>query len=75
MRRDPLVASLLFGYAIVAALMVALSSGNVGTLIRHRGLALPYVVWLSVVGVCELLASTRGHAISPMDAQPARSLS
>jgi hypothetical protein len=38
LRRDALAAALLFGYAGVA-LMVALTSGNVGTLIRHRGLA------------------------------------
>jgi hypothetical protein len=75
MRRDALVASLLFGYAVVAALMVALTSGNVGTLIRHRGLALPYIVWLSVVGGCELLTSMRGRATSSFDAQAARSLS
>ena len=54
-RRDPLVAGLLFGYAVVAAVTVAVVSGNVGTLVRHRGLALPYVVWLSAVGACELV--------------------
>ena len=62
LRRDSLVAGLLFGYAIIAALMVALTSGNVGTLIRHRGLALPYIVWISAVGGCELLAAARGRA-------------
>jgi hypothetical protein len=62
LRRDSLVAGLLFGYAIIAALMIALTSGNVGTLIRHRGLALPYIVWLSAVGGCELLAVARGRA-------------
>jgi hypothetical protein len=59
LRRDPLVAGLLFGHAIVAAATVALTSGNVGTLVRHRGLALPYVVWLSAVGACELLRRAR----------------
>jgi len=54
-RRDPLVAGLLFGFAVVAAVTVAMTSGNVGTLVRHRGLALPYVVWLSAVGACELV--------------------
>ena len=55
LRRDPLVAGLLLGYALVAAVTVAVVSGNVGTLVRHRGLALPYVVWLSAVGACELV--------------------
>lgn len=54
-RRDLLVTSLLLGHALVAALLVALISGNVGTLVRHRGMALPYVVWFSAVGLCALL--------------------
>jgi len=57
LRRDPLVASLLLGYAVVAAVTVAVVSGNVGTLVRHRGLALPYLVWLSAVGACEIVSS------------------
>jgi hypothetical protein len=54
-RRDPLVTGLLLSHALVAALLVALISGNVGTLVRHRGLASPYLVWLSAVGLCALL--------------------
>lgn len=63
LRRDPLVASLLLGYALVAAVTVALVSGNVGTLVRHRGLALPYLVWLSAVGACQLV--DRAMAVLP----------
>jgi hypothetical protein len=55
MRRDLPVASLLLAHALVAALTVALTSGNVGTLVRHRGLALPYLLWLSAVAFCELV--------------------
>ena len=55
-RRDPLTAGLLFAHALIAAVTVALISGNVGTLVRHRGLALPYLVWLSAVGVCGLIS-------------------
>lgn len=58
-RRDVIVAGLLIGHAVVAAATVALISGNIGTLVRHRGLALPYFVWISGVGVCELLAARR----------------
>jgi hypothetical protein len=58
-RRDTLVASLLLGYALVAAVTVAVTSGNVGTLVRHRGLALPFMVSLSAVGACELIAWLR----------------
>jgi hypothetical protein len=56
MRRDVLIASLLLTHAVVAALLIAFTSGNIGTLIRHRGFALPYLIWISAVGACELLA-------------------
>jgi hypothetical protein len=67
LRRDPLVASLLLAMAGTAAAVVALVSGNVGTLVRHRGLVIPYIVWLSAVGASELFVtyarSTRGSEI------------
>jgi hypothetical protein len=59
LRRDPAVAGLLSGHAIIIALAVALTGGNVGTLVRHRSLVLPYLVWLSAVGACELLSNRR----------------
>jgi hypothetical protein len=64
-RRDLLVAAQLFAHAAVAAITVALTSGNVGTLVRHRGLALPYFVWLSAVGFCELVAWRGSRAAAP----------
>jgi hypothetical protein len=71
-RRDAVVAGLLFSHAAVAAVTVAFISGNIGTLVRHRGLALPYLVWLSAVGACELLerwrATALGRAASPGEA-------
>jgi len=58
-RRDVLLTGLLVGYALVPAVLVALTSGNVGTLVRHRGLSLPFIVWLSATAGCELLARVR----------------
>jgi len=55
MRSDPRLTSLLIAHACGAVLVVALNSGNFGTLIRHRGLALPYLAWLAGVGAVELL--------------------
>jgi hypothetical protein len=72
LRRDTLFASLLFGYAVVAAVTVAVTSGNVGTLVRHRGLAFPFIVWLSAVGACELIAWMR-HRREPTPATDAGS--
>jgi hypothetical protein len=50
-RRDALVSSMLLGYLAASAAGVALTSGNVGTLIRHRALSTPYLVWFSALGV------------------------
>jgi len=54
-RRDPLVTWLFAGMVLVNAAAVALNSGNVGTLIRHRALVTPFLVWLSALGACVLL--------------------
>lgn len=55
LRRDALLTCLLLTHAGVAILLVALTSGNVGTLVRHRGLAVPYLVWVSALGAYELV--------------------
>ena len=50
LRRDPALVSLLIAHGAAVCLLVALSGGNVGTLIRHRGLAMPYFAWLAALG-------------------------
>lgn len=50
LKRDPLLTAVLLAHAVAIVMMVALTSGNVGTLIRHRGLVLPYLVWISALG-------------------------
>jgi hypothetical protein len=64
LRRDAVLTSLLAAVAGVAAIGIALLSGNVGTLVRLRVLAIPYLASLSMVGLCELLthAVRRGHS-------------
>jgi len=49
-RRDPLVTCLLFGFVLPMAAALAITNGNVGTLLRLRGLVSPFVIWVSVVG-------------------------
>jgi len=61
-RRNPMLTGLLFGTALVSIVAIALTSGNVGTLVRHRSLAMPYLVFLSAAGLCELLSRARGMA-------------
>ncbi len=51
LRQDAVVTCLLAAHAFAVIMMVAMTSGNIGTLIRHRGLALPYLAWLAALGV------------------------
>jgi hypothetical protein len=56
-RRDPMLTMLLTAHAFGAITVVAMTSGNIGTLIRHRGLVMPYLVWLAGLGLYELVRS------------------
>lgn len=56
LRRDPLIASVLLVFAVVSATLVALISGNIGTLVRHRGMVIPLIAWMSAAGGFELLS-------------------
>jgi hypothetical protein len=58
LRRDVVLTAILCGVTVVSASAVALLNGNIGTLVRLRVLAIPYLTWLSMVGLCELLART-----------------
>ena len=73
MRRDTVVAGLLLAHAAVFVLSVAVISGNVGTLVRHRGLALPYLVWFSALAACELLSRCFAAGSSREVAEPVTS--
>jgi hypothetical protein len=61
-RRDPMVAGLLVAHALLIGVIAAFTDGNFGTLVRHRALALPYLVWLSGVGACEALGAATKSA-------------
>jgi hypothetical protein len=65
LKRDVLLTCLLASHAAVSIAIVAVASGNIGTLIRHRSLVLPYIVWISAVGAHDcvrLLVSRRAAA-------------
>jgi hypothetical protein len=72
LRRDPLLTALLASMACVAAIVIALLSGNVGTLVRLRVLAIPYFASISMVGLCELLTQPlrRGNVRALEKAEP-----
>ncbi|MGH9386159.1 MAG: hypothetical protein ACRD2N_17930 [Vicinamibacterales bacterium] len=65
LRRDPMLTALLAAHAFAVMMMVAMTSGNVGTLIRHRGLVLPYAVWLSILGGIQLLRGVAPRPLAP----------
>jgi len=54
-RRDALVTCLMAAYTVVAAASVAFTSGNVGTLVRHRAVALPFVIAFAALGLVVVL--------------------
>src|SRR5690606_8172092 len=49
-RRDPLVTCVLAASVVGGAVLVAVTGGNIGTLIRHRSLVIPFLVWLGAMG-------------------------
>jgi hypothetical protein len=54
-KRDPLATALFAGFVVPTAAALALTNGNVGTLLRLRGTITPYVIWISAVGFCAAL--------------------
>jgi hypothetical protein len=53
--RDPFLTCLLAGNVMMGIIVIAPNSGNVGTLIRHRDMVVPFVVWLSGMGMMATL--------------------
>ncbi len=50
-KRSPLLTCVLIGYAIPMAAVIAVTNGNVGTLLRLRALVTPQLVWVSAIGL------------------------
>lgn len=65
-RRDALFTSLLVGHAIAGTVAVALTSGNIGTMVRHRDTVVPFILWLSALGAVAVLSSVVSRC-SPRD--------
>jgi hypothetical protein len=69
-RRDLVLTCVLAGFAAVGIGAVALVSGNVGTLVRHRDGFIPFLVWLSALGgvsiVAKLGSLSRPVAVVPI---------
>ena len=63
--RDPLTTSVWCGYSLVSGATIALTSGNVGTLVRHRSLVIPYLVWFSALGAVYVFERVLHRAPEP----------
>lgn len=57
LRRDALLTGTCVGYFFVAMIIIAPNSGNIGTLIRHRDMVVPFVVWLGSLGAVTALGT------------------
>jgi hypothetical protein len=51
LRRDAWLTCILAGYALAGLVIIAPNSGNVGTLVRHRDMIVPFVLWLGSLGL------------------------
>jgi hypothetical protein len=69
-RRDALLTAVLSGYSVVSAGTIAITSGNVGTLVRHRALVVPFIVWFVALGAAELAAKIARLRAAPSVVPP-----
>ena len=71
-RRDAWATAMILGFVLPTALTLAVTNGNVGTLLRLRGLVTPYLAWVSVLGLCAVAdrASAQWRARRDRDTLP-----
>lgn len=50
-RRDALLTSMLVALVLAGMLIITPNSGNTGTLVRHRDMIVPVIVWLATTGL------------------------
>lgn len=75
LRRDALVTCMLAGLTATGAAVIALNSGNIGTMVRHRDTVVPFVVWLSALGIVAMVSTfvSRGSSRKVRTAGDAKS--
>jgi hypothetical protein len=55
-RRDALVTCLLAALTLLTSEAIALTNGNIGTMVRFRDWVVPLLVWLSALGMTRLVS-------------------
>ncbi len=53
--RHAVMTATLAGYCVLGMAIIAPNSGNIGTLIRHRDMIVPFMVWLGALGADAVL--------------------
>jgi hypothetical protein len=61
-RRDAATTAMMTGYLMPTSMILALTNGNVGTLVRLRGMVMVILVWVSALGLCALLERVLARA-------------
>jgi hypothetical protein len=51
LKQDALFTCTMLGFMLMGGLVIALNSGNIGTMVRHRDTIVPFIVWLSANGM------------------------
>jgi hypothetical protein len=62
-KRDPWLTCLLIGYTLPTAAVVAVTNGNVGTLLRLRALVTPQLLWIGTLGLLSVIATLHERTI------------
>ena len=56
LKRDALVTLMFVSYILTALMVITPNNGNIGTLVRHRDMVMPALVWLAGAGLCAMIA-------------------
>lgn len=56
-RRDALVTCMLAGISATGGAVIAFNSGNIGTMVRLRDTVVPFVLWLSALGIAATVST------------------
>jgi hypothetical protein len=66
-KRDRLLTSVLVGYIALVSAVLALVNGNIGTLVRLRGLVLRFLIWIAALGAIIVVQRLLPGKIAPCD--------
>ena len=63
LRRDALVTCMLAGMTAAGGAVIAFNSGNIGTMVRLRDTVVPFVLWLSALGIVATISTIMSGSV------------